>query len=1102
MTGVDETWEQDSTNPQATLTGSLATADAGLAAADALDLSGEQIAEAQAGQTLSTSTSQADQTLVHSTAVADAANAVAYAQAEGNYAVGRATDFANQLAAAAASSGDPLVQYQATVAAGQKDQAIADATALFNKEIAVTSAQVAASDQQQADQATLSSTQEGDHLNLVEQESPLEAQETGDQADAEAQATGDDAKAQAAQTIADADASIEEQNAMMQATVQNDINVANGQASNPNPPAVAAAVATEQQTVNAAAVTRATAEGQAEVALATGLANAANSLASQEQTLENQTAGFDEAAVLNQQGQDALAAQTETAAVGLAEAAYQHALGDDAVTETMTASGAEADFAIAMATQEATAAQALATTEGSQSPTTNEAAFQAVYAQAYVNWLTDTRSAYVTHGTALAQDEANYEYQLATDQKDLANAEATEAVSITNAESPLIALEVDGEAANDNAYSAALIADQGGEAISIALADQTQQLALADAQANQTGQALTNAEAGANLQWVQSVAGAEASAATEDATAQKNDATDNATLADNFAHSDSAEVDAQTKADASYEATQAEDDMSADAGRQNSDATAEVAFDTALYNETSAQWSNLASSVTMPWTQYRAGLAAVVAAWYTSNSSTYTSLVGAQATAEINYSINNAGNFLTEADNVADDQETAANAMADAAQTDANTQALDQFTFVQSMSTAWSDEQIGTANNTALATVKSNWITGQSSAIGTLETSDANAALTESTSDLSAAETEQTGSSTAELPQIDQYDDAESSLYDTQQKADDLAVANYQSTWAASYAAAIAAYNQANPSPWAGEAAALAAATSTLQGSLATAQQTESDSDADVEKQAETTETDAESQFQESQVSDEHDLALSQATNAAAEVGTDVEAMEAEAAQDPDFTSLPDTLSPPGAPTAPLVGGGRYYPAVNSIDPGFGLPYPTIDPQATGNYGSWLGWNATNPAGGIASLEAPNLSGTGGSLADAAFAALTLLQGDVQVQDAAVLADDAATGADGSKTLPSLDPSTAPPLPGSAPASPSTTPPTPEGLEGKADTPPATPTTANPGAGANNEGADPAADESGDPTVSTPSSWIGDLLHELSPNALTQEFIDESPEAM
>jgi hypothetical protein len=1072
MTGVNETWEQDSTNPQATLTGSLATADAGLAAADAQDLSGEQIAEAQAGQTLATSTSQADQTLAHSTAVADAANAVACAQAEGNYAVGRAANFANQLAAAATSSGDPLLQYQATVAAAQKDRAINDATALVNKEIAVTSAEIAASDQQQADQATLSSTQEGDHVNLVTEESPLEAQKTADQADAEATAAGDDAKAKAAQTIADADASIEEQNAVTQATVQNDINVANGQASNPNPPAISAAATTEKQKVAAAAVTLATAEGQVEVTLATSLANAANSLASQEQTFQDQTAGQDEAAVLYQQGQNALAAETETAAVGLAEADYQEALGNDAVTEATAASGAEADFAIALATQEATAAQALETAEGSQSPTTNEAAFQAVYAQAYVNWLTDTRSAYVTHGTALAQDEANYEYQLATDQENLANAEATEAVSITNAESPLISQEVDGEAANDNAYSAALSADQGAEAITIAGADQTQELALASAQANQTGQSLINAKADANLQWVNTVAGAEASAATQDATAQKNDVTGNATLEDNLAHSDSGEVDAQTKADASYQTTQAEDDANADAGQQNADAAAEVAFNTALYNATSTQWSNLASSVNMPWTQYRAGLAAAVAAWYTSNSSTYTSLVDKQATAEINYSINDVGQFLTEADNVADDQQTETNAVADAAQTDTNTQAQDQFTFAQAVSTAWSNEQIGSAQashdytesgnsaalNAAMATLKSNWITGQSSAIGNLATSNANAALAESTAHLNAAETEQEGSSTAELPQIDQYDDTESGDYDTQQKADDLALAGYQSTWAASYATAIAAYNLANPSPWAGEAAALAAASSTQAGSLATAQQNESDGDADVEKQAETTETDAEAQFAESQVGDEHDLEVSQATNAAAEVGSDLEALDTQAPSDPTFTQLPDALSPPAALAAPPVGGGSYNPDATSLDPYDTGPYPAIDPQAAGNYGSWLGWNAITSAGGLTSLEAPNLSGTGGSLADAAFAALALLQGEVQVVDAAVRADDATTGADGSKTLPLLDPTTAPPAPGTVPASPSMTPPTPMGLEGKADAPPATPTPMNPATGSDNGG--------------------------------------------
>jgi hypothetical protein len=222
---------------------------------------------------------------------------------------------------------------------------------------------------------------------------------------------------------------------------------------------------------------------------------------------------------------------------------------------------------------------------------------------------------------------------------------------------------------------------------------------------------------------------------------------------------------------------------------------------------------------------------------------------------------------------VADDQQTEAQKMADAALTAADTQAADQYTFTQSMSTAWSDEQTGTAQlqhdviengnwaamNAALAAVKANWITGQSSAIGTLETTDADAALVENQADLDAAKNEQEGTLTAELPQVEQYDDSESLAYANERKADDLARFNYQSTCAASHAAALAAFDQADPSPWADEAAALAAAGSTLQGALATAQQTESDAEADVERQAETAQTDAQTQFQESQVSNEHD---------------------------------------------------------------------------------------------------------------------------------------------------------------------------------------------------------------------------------------------------
>jgi hypothetical protein len=1073
MTPVDKQWEQTSADSQAQLTGDLADAASGLAAAEAQDLATEQVAQSLADQTLTAATTLADQTLTHSTSVAEAANAVAYAKAEGDYQVGRATDFANQLAAAALSSGDPLVAYQAAIAAAQENQAIGDDLALVAKETGVTNAEVAAGDQDEADQAGLMNARESHHVTLVGEEAPLEAQETADQADAQAQATKDEANATAAQTIADADAAIDDQDAVTQAIVQNDQNVSAGGASDPNPPAVAAAAATEQQAIADAAVTLATALGLAEVTLATSLAGDANTLAAQEKVFEDQAAGDDETSLVGQQNQDALAGQTETAAVGLTEADYQLALGNDAVTEAAAASGAEADFAIAQATRDAAAAQTLAQTSGSPAD-----AFQAVYAQAAVDWLTDTRLAYITHGTALAQDEADYEHQLAVDQKNLADAEASEAVAVTAAESPLVANEVDGQATNDDAYSAALIAGQGQEAITLAEADQTQEVALANAKANFTGQAYTNAVADANLGWVQSAAGAEALAATDDATAEENDVTGDASLADGFAWSDAGQVDAQTKTDAAAEAGQAQNDVSADAARQNFDATAEVAFNTALYNETANQWTSIAASVPLPWTQYRAGLATAEAGWYTANSGLYTSYIGDQATAEINYSIDDAGKYLTEADNVADDQQTEAQKMADAALTAADTQAADQYTFTQSMSTAWSDEQTGTAQlqhdviengnwaamNAALAAVKANWITGQSSALGTLETTDADAALVENQADLDAAKNEQEGTLTAELPQVEQYDDAESLANANEQKADDLARVNYQSTWSASHAAALAAFDQANPSPWAAEAAALAAANSTLQGSLATAQQTESDAEADVERQDETTQTDAETQFQESQVSNEHDLAWGQVGNADAQVGSDALALETGASQNPNFTASPAALAPPPGVASPPVGGGRYadYTSVSQwglLSAYTAMVTPILSSYAAGNFSSWLGWNSASPAGGSLAAETPNLSGSGTSLSDAAFAALALLQGEVQVEDAAVRADDAFTDADGTGNLPPMNP-TPPALtpPGTPPLISPSTPPTPMSLEAAAAAPAAPPASPPGGGGTGSTG--------------------------------------------
>ena len=84
-------------------------------------------------------------------------------------------------------------------------------------------------------------------------------------------------------------------------------------------------------------------------------------------------------------------------------------------------------------------------------------------------------------------------------------------------------------------------------------------------------------------------------------------------------------------------------------------------------------------------------------------------------------------------------------------------------------------------------------------------------------------------------------------------------------------------------SPWADEAAALAAAASTQAASLAAAQQTESDTLADDEEQAETAETDAQTQFQKSQVANQQALEESQATEADNEIDTDAQVLETSA---------------------------------------------------------------------------------------------------------------------------------------------------------------------------------------------------------------------------
>jgi len=139
---------------------------------------------------------------------------------------------------------------------------------------------------------------------------------------------------------------------------------------------------------------------------------------------------------------------------------------------------------------------------------------------------------------------------------------------------------------------------------------------------------------------------------------------------------------------------------------------------------------------------------------------------------------------------------------------------------------------------------------------------------------------------------VDAYQDQESTDYDGQQRAQSLALGNYQTADANGHAVAIAAYASANPSPWADEAAALAAAQATQQIAQALAQQTLTNAQAEAQMVQEQAQNDAEEAKDNALALAEHDQAVS---DAEAKQGQDL----AQAAADAVFESLPDTLIAP-----------------------------------------------------------------------------------------------------------------------------------------------------------------------------------------------------------
>ncbi|HVC95244.1 MAG TPA: GIY-YIG nuclease family protein, partial [Pirellulales bacterium] len=190
--------------------------------------------------------------------------------------------------------------------------------------------------------------------------------------------------------------------------------------------------------------------------------------------------------------------------------------------------------------------------------------------------------------------------------------------------------------------------------------------------------------------------------------------------------------------------------------------------------------------------------------------------------------------------------------------------------------------------------------TAYSSAYGTASSaqtiSDANANLTDLTAQAAAALADAKSAIQAD----DVYTDAEAADYDTEQKADAAALAAQQTADASSYAADVQTFDQQDPSPWADQASAQAAAALALQLTTSNQQLLLSDSMADFEKTREIATADAQAAWATAQSQDQYDQ-----QTAANQYEHDLTVSQAQSAQTMAAAGA-YYAAPPGVPGAPV----------------------------------------------------------------------------------------------------------------------------------------------------------------------------------------------------
>jgi hypothetical protein len=1014
MADIKRDWVAGATNAEAGYVSGAATAAATETKTDALAVAAEQTAEANDESNLEISIAQAntvwisgegtaDEGLTHGQAEADATDEVAYAQADADYQEATETNWANSWSQAASSSPSPLASYYASVAQAEAQEIGVDETHVVAEVGTVTQANVSLTDDIESDSVTAANTTAGAIEFETSTFAPQQAQAAAQSATNVADTTAKDAFAQAAlqssaagaaakfyqdkaaasrgydYAVAAADVALvntlapkyanwyvqlntgvpitenlQADGAAASATLNTSLKTAR----NTETSGYGDAEITEATTLGAAEVTLATAAGADEVELQDEQAAVANTLAAQGALADETLVGTVSQATAGQAAGIAgdVAEWTETA--GDAEKESVSGLGDDEVDLARKLAGAEADYAIADAQSQAAIAASFA-----QGATGGYGAFEALYAQGYVQWLTDLKSSFVANATAVAQDDADHREGLSAAAATLANGRAGAEVDFVSASGATSAELSSSTATADDGYQTSLADNTGAEASGVAGADKVQDVSLAKADAayilacaqadkdsavnEANGVAnwqtiyktaiadakltLERSRADADLIWIQGVALADKDFLDDDATDWQTMIGGDAQAADQFSREDDATTQIEQDALAVAEAGEMTSEAMAEQSQTSDDAAAAGSFRIARDNETATVWSWLAGQLGTPWAQSQAGLAAAQASWSATAATDYQTYVAALGTDAVDYATNNSKQFVIEMKAIDLADRTDSDKMADAGQTLANAVAGDEaalehvlagagMSYQDDMGQADHDYRYAVAQAvhdltvsgdaaayaTAMAQAEQDRAGSQDQAVSNFETLVTPAAAQQTTDDANAVLAQAGSQADAELDDaqkgdlaVDGYGDVEAALFAGRQKADAQALRDDQVSDAETRAAAIAAFAQANPTPWASLAAADAVAEAAQEVADANAALAQANSAADAQKTAEQAEVDAEQARDDAEAQAQHDQSVNNAQAVHDEqVGGAVDAV---------FALLVGLLNPPDDGTAPTL---------------------------------------------------------------------------------------------------------------------------------------------------------------------------------------------------